>query len=497
MPEAAFSPVPSIAVSTEVSVAADVPTGATALGLLLSPSGDVPPRVGLDRARLEALGFDGSLGSTLVVPSADAPIVVVSGIGDAPDASALRDAAAAFAHATGKLDQLAVQLPAVDGVADEVAAEAVVEGVVLSRYSYDALRKKAAGTPVAALTLVADGGRSSAAEAGASRGRVLAGATAMSRDLANTPHNYLSAAKFADLAVELGPERGLEVEIFGKDQLREMRMGGILGINAGSVEPPRMIQLTYRPAGSPTARLALVGKGVMYDSGGLSLKPSDQWHAQMKNDMSGAAAVFATMCALKELGCTAEVVGYLMCTDNMPSGTATALGDVLTMRNGKTVEVMDTDAEGRLVIADALVLAAEAKPDAIFDIATLTGSAARALGSEMAAVMGNDQALVEQVKAAAAISGELVWQFPMHRPYRRMLDSLTADMTNCAPVGLPDAILSALFLSEFVGDSPWAHIDIAGPSQADARRSVLVPGCSGFGARLLAHAVCAFTPTAR
>jgi leucyl aminopeptidase len=235
----------------------------------------------------------------------------------------------------------------------------------------------------------------------------------------------------------------------------------------------------------------------MYDAGGISLKPSDAVHAQMKNDMSGAAAVLASMCALRDLACTTAVTGYLMCTDNMPSGTATALGDVITYRNGTTVEMLDTDAEGRVVMADALILAVEEGHDAAVDIATLTGSAMRALGTDMSALFGNHPGMIDQVRAAASVSGELVWQLPLHQPYKRDLDSLTADLMNCAAVGKPDAIIAALFLAHFAGDLPWAHVDMAGPAQAGSASGLLVPGCSGWGARLLAHVALSFTPPDR
>jgi len=320
---------------------------------------------------------------------------------------------------------------------------------------------------------------------------VLAAATALARDLANTPHNHLSATRFAEVAQELGPPAGLEVEVFDRDALVEMRMAGLLAINAGSAQPPRLIKLSYRPD-APTGTLAFVGKGIMYDSGGLSLKPSDAIHAQMKNDMSGAAAVLASMTTLRELGCTTSVTGYLVCTDNMPSGTATALGDVITYRDGTTVEILDTDAEGRVAMADALILAREEGVDAVVDIATLTGSAMRALGKDLSALFANDDDLAAEVDSAATASGELVWRLPLHRPYRRDIDSLTADMMNCAPIGKPDAIIASLFLAHFVGDVPWAHVDMCGPAQADSATGLQVPGCSGWGARLLAHIACGF-----
>lgn len=375
-----------------------------------------------------------------------------------------------------------------------MAAQAAVEGILLARYRYDVLRRKPKGKAVSALTLVVGEADVASARRGAERGRVLASAQMLARDLANTPHSHLNASRLADFAVALGAAKGFTVDVFDKDALVELGCGGILGVNAGSAEPPRMIKLTVGPAQGATGSLALVGKGVMYDSGGLSLKPSDPVHAQMKNDMSGAAAVLAAIAALADLGCTTQVTGYLMCTDNMPSGTATALGDVLTMRGGTTVEVMDTDAEGRLIMADALVLAAEAGNDAIVDIATLTGSCLRALGPDVAGLVGNHRDLIEQVKAAADATDEPVWELSLYRPYRRMLDSGVADLMNCAPVGKPDAILASLFLAEFVGDVPWAHIDICGTAQNDEDRTWHPAGCSGFGARLLVNLALRFRP---
>jgi leucyl aminopeptidase len=245
-----------------------------------------------------------------------------------------------------------------------------------------------------------------------------------------------------------------------------------------------MIKLTYTPAGQASKRLGLVGKGLMYDSGGLALKPGDEVHAQMKNDMSGAAAVLAAMLALAESGCDSAVTSWLMCTDNMPSGTAMALGDVITMRGGTTVEVINTDAEGRLVMADALVLATEDGVDAIVDIATLTGACMRALGTQVAGVMGNDAGLIAQIGAAAAAADEPVWELPLDRRYRRELDSTVADLRNMGGANA-GAITAALFLAEFVGDTPWAHVDIAGTAQATGDSGWQTAGCSGFGGRLL------------
>jgi leucyl aminopeptidase len=489
----AVGPAPSLerTAGLRVAVASAAPSSATAVAAFVGADADVPGHLGLARDRLEAAGFDGSLGSTLVIAGAEEPTVVVVGTGPAGglDAAGVRTAAAAFARAARGHADLALPLDGLAGVAPATAAQVAVEGVLLSRYAYDTLRQEPKGAAIDALTIVTD---AADAAAGAERGQALAAATWLARDLANTPHSHLDATRLADLASAIAADRGLEVEVFDKDALVELGCGGLLGVNQGSTAPPRMVKLTYRPEGTPTGRLALVGKGIMYDSGGLALKPGDEVHAQMKNDMSGAAACLAAMCSLAAVGCRNEVTAYLMCTDNMPSATALALGDVITIRGGTTVEVINTDAEGRLVMADALVLATEEGFDAIVDIATLTGACMRALGTEVAGVIGNDQSLVDQVRAAAEATDEPVWQLPLERRYRKDIDSSIADLKN---LGGPNAgaITAGLFLAEFVGDVPWAHVDIAGTAQSGGDKGWQTAGCTGFGARLLVELAVQFT----
>jgi len=275
----------------------------------------------------------------------------------------------------------------------------------------------------------------------------------------------------------------LKSTVYNRDQLIAMGCGGLVGVNAGSVEPPRMVKLEYRPTGA-RGHVVLVGKGVMYDSGGISLKPSDASHASMKMDMSGAAAVLATMGALRALKVKTKVTAFLMCTDNLPSGSAMKLGDVLTMHNGKTVEIHNTDAEGRLVLADGLSLGTQLKPDAMIDIATLTGACMGALGKKMAGVFGNNSGVIDQIKQASTRTDELVWELPLFADYRRLLDSNVADMRNIGGP-LAGATTAALFLSEFVADVPWAHLDIAGPMEADGDDGWLNRGATAYGTRLL------------
>ena len=472
------------------------PTGMNAIGIPVTSEGTLPKEVLLSRKTLESLGFTGKVGQTYVVPAEKGAVSVLIGIGELAklDTASLRKAAAAFARAAANFASVSTTLANIGRLDRKIAAQVVVEGMSLATHRYTDLKTVDKKAPkLATVSLVGSG---AATTSGAKRGQVIANATNMARDFANMPPAYLTATIFANKAVEIAGESGLKVEVFNKDQLLAMGCGGIVGVNRGSVEPPRMVRLTYKPTGAKgKPHLVLVGKGVMYDSGGISLKPSDSSHAMMKGDMSGAAAVLATMSTLKALGCTNQVTGYLMCTDNLPSGSAMAMGEVLTMRNGKTVEIHNTDAEGRLVLADGLSLATEQKPDAIVDIATLTGACQRALGNGMAGVMGNNQKWIDQLTAAAERTSDKLWQLPLEREYRPALDSYVADMKNVG--GEAGAITAALFLEEFVGDTTWAHIDIAGPMWTDSDNGWLQKGMTGYGTRLLIDAALNFRRPSR
>jgi leucyl aminopeptidase len=474
-----------------VHLARSAPKTVESIGVAVGTKGGVPRSLGLNRAALAAAGFEAKPGQTLVLPSATGPTQIAVGIGDDRlTAPGLRNAAAALVRANGKRASMATNLADLEGVEAASAAQAVVEGAALAAYRYDGLKTEPAPGGLQELTLIVGERRTAGARLGAERGSITSTAASLARDLANTPPAHLTAHNIADKAVALGTASGLDVEVFNKDQLVAMGCGGMVGVNKGSVEPPRMIRLTYTPR-NPRGHLVLVGKGVMFDSGGLSLKPNDGMKT-MKMDMSGAAAVLAAMTTLKSLRCRAAVTGYMMCTDNLPSGSALNVGDVLTFRNGKTAEILNTDAEGRLVLADGLSMGVEDKPDAIVDIATLTGAVVGALGVKMAGVLGNDQPFIDRVKAAALDADEPVWQLPLERSYRKLIDSNVADMKNVGgPYG--GAIVAALFLSEFVGDTPWAHLDIAGPMNSDGDEGWLSRGASGFGTRLLIQLALDFT----
>ena len=484
-----------------------------AIGIAVSSDGAVAKELGMSRDQLATLGFESKVGQTLVVPTGKAKQVIAVGIGESAKANAdvMRSAAAALARAAAKFSSLTTTL-ATSGRADRAAiAQAVTEGLILATHRYDDLKTdKKATSKLISVLIVAPAAMSAAITKGVKRGETIAEAVCFARDLANMPPAHLTAKMIAERAQKVGAESDTAVEVFNKDQLLAMGCGGMIGVNRGSVNPPRMVKISYQPGGllKPTKssanksaaksktklpHLVLVGKGVMYDSGGISLKPSDPSHATMKADMSGAAAVLATMSTLKSLGCKIQVTAYLMCTDNLPSGSAMAMGDVLTMRNGKTVEIHNTDAEGRLVLADGLSLAAELKPDAIVDIATLTGACARALGPQMSGVLGNNQPFIDQVVAAAKSTDEQTWQLPLERKYRSLIDSYIADMKN---VGGPDAgaITAALFLDEFTSGIPWAHLDIAGPMWADSDGGWLQRGATAYGTRLLINLTENFKP---
>lgn len=476
--------------------ARSLPRSADLIGIAVGTTGPVGRQIGLSRSVLATHGFEGKIGQTLIVPKADGPTVVAIGIGDPKTfgVTEIRDAAAALARASVKRTQVATSLADASSVDARSAAQAVVEGFLLASYRYTAL-KTANHHRIPDLTLVASAARARSTDSGIERGRATASAASLARDLANSPPAYLTARMLADKAVQVAQDSGLEVEVFDRDKLEAMGCGGLIGVNKGSTEPPRMVKLTYTPK-DPVGHLVMVGKGVTYDSGGISLKPSDAMHANMKMDMTGAAAVLSAMGALRALRCRSAVTGYLMCTDNRPSGSAMAMGDVLRFRNGKTAEIHNTDAEGRLILADGLSLATEMKPDAIVDIATLTGACMAALGPKIAGVLGTNQHFIDQVRQAGTKTDEPVWQLPLEREYRKFLDSNVADMKNIGgPYG--GAITAALFLAEFTGDVPWAHLDIAGPMNADADDAWLTRGATGFGARLLIDLALNFTKPKR
>lgn len=368
-------------------------------------------------------------------------------------------------------------------------AQAVTEGALIAGYRNNAYRSRvsegAEASELALVALIGSQEEKQVLEAGAERAWVIAQSVVMARDLQDAPARVLTPTRLASTVEALCQEEpSLQVEVWDEARCRTEGLGGLLAVAAGSHQPPCLVRLSYRPR-SASSRVALVGKGITFDSGGLSLK-SAEGMVTMKTDMSGAAVVFAAMLALARLGAAVEVDGFLAVTENMPGGGATKPGDVLKARNGKTIEVLNTDAEGRLVLADALALAAESAPDAIVDLATLTGACVTALGPDIAGVLGNNPDLMGSVIEAGARSGEPVWPLPMPDSYRKHIDSDLADMKNVGlPGGRGGAIAGAMLLKEFVGGVPWAHLDIAGPARSSVEDGLWHKGGTGFGVRLL------------
>ncbi len=439
--------------------------------------------------------FDAKRGDVLAVPTAGrlgARAALLIGVGDRNtfDAAAVRRAGALLAKRASKVETVATTL--LDAVSPDVdrgaAAQALAEGVCLGTYQF--LRYKSDAKPSRLVRVAVLGRPSAKVSAGLARGVRVAAAVAWARDLINEPAAGKSPAEIADLARKLGKATGLKVKVLAGEQLERERMGGLLGVGKGSERTPRFLRLEYAPEGA-RATLALVGKGVVFDSGGLSLKTAGGMET-MKTDMSGAAAVIAAMSTLQDLDVKARVIGYVPLVENMPSGAAMRPGDVLTMRNGTTVEVLNTDAEGRLILADALALASEEGADAIVDIATLTGAVVVALGDKVAGLMGTNDAWIDQVRDAAVRAGERVWHLPLPEEYRKNLDSEVADLRNVSSTTGAGTLTAGLFLKEFTNGAPWAHLDIAGTARATADDGDLSKGGTGFGVRTLVELAAGF-----
>jgi leucyl aminopeptidase len=450
---------------------------------------------------LDEAGFTGKPDETLVVPvngRAAANVAVLVGLGEPAQMSTdrLRRAAAAIARSSPRARSVVTSLLAAAPEVDaRTAGQALAEGFLLASYRF--LAYKTDGEPSKLARVIVAGGAGPATRAGLDRGVTVAGAVAWARDIVNEPAGAKSPAEFAAAARKLLSGTGVTVTVMTEAQLRAQKMGGVLGVGQGSVRGPRFVRAVYEPRGvSKTRTLALVGKGVVFDSGGLSLKTASGMET-MKTDMSGAAAVLAAMSALPGLGVRHRVVGYAPMVENMPSGSAIRPGDVLRMRSGTTVEVLNTDAEGRLILADALALAASEHADAIVDVATLTGACVVALGEKVAGIMGNRDEWVDQVRAAADRAGEPMWPLPLPKEYRRLLDSEIADLRNISTGSYGGALTAGLFLEQFVDNVTWAHLDIAGPARAPADDGELTKGATGYGVRTLVELASTFDPPAR
>ncbi|MEU7376060.1 leucyl aminopeptidase [Streptomyces albidoflavus] len=450
---------------------------------------------------LETLGATGAEGETTKLPVSGlkAPLVLAVGLGPVPgdgeeyDAEALRRAAGTAARALNGTKKAGFALP----LASAEAVAAVAEGALLGAYAFTAYKsddakagkgkgaKKGAGKgPLGEVALLGAKALGKAAKTAVERAVALAEEMNRARDLVNTPPNDLYPESFAAVATAAGKEHGVKVTVIDDKALLKGGFGGLTGVGQGAAHGPRLVKLAYTHPKAEKS-LAFVGKGITYDSGGISLKPAGH-NETMKCDMAGAAAVFAAVITAARLGLKVNVTGWLALAENMPSGTATRPGDVLRMYGGKTVEVLNTDAEGRLVLADAIVKASEEKPDAIVDVATLTGAMVVALGNRTFGVMGNDDAFRTAVHELAEEAGEPAWPMPFPEELRKGLDSSVADMAN---VGgrMGGGMAAGVFLNEFVGEGiTWAHLDIAGPAFNEAGPFGYTPkGATGSAVRTL------------
>jgi leucyl aminopeptidase len=489
----------TVTLLTSASPAAEAEADALVIGVIQTPDGprvapgaeDIAESLGL-AAVLAALGISGKpeeIGKVATSGKLSVPLIVAVGLGTGePDAERLRRAAGAAIRelvtshkpfspgdGDGRAGQGRVSIALPAGTPEQ--AEAVALGALLGGYQFRRYRAK----PAADVTVTLH----TAQEAGAERGRVLAASMTLVRDLVNTPPVDLVPADLADAAVRVASDSGLGIQVLDENELAKDGYGGILGVGMGSVHQPRLVRLEYTHP-EATKTVVFAGKGITFDSGGLSLKPSKSMET-MKSDMGGAAAVLGALQAIAAFQPAVNVVGYMAIAENMPGGAAQRPSDVITIYGGKTVEVLNTDAEGRLVLADALARSSADAPDLVVDIATLTGAQAVALGHRTSGVMASSPDLAQAIADAAGAAGEAFWPMPMPEELRKGLDSTVADIANVSADRGGGMLVGAIFLREFVpADARWAHLDIASPSYNDGGAyGYTGKGGTGAGVRTL------------
>lgn len=495
MPTLHLSSRPGGVLAADALVLASAPTAAGAelvQGPLLAP--DVVAHLNAALSSLEATGALGEVLRVASVPGVRAATVAIAGLGDQPTREALRRATANAIRALRTKSTIAVALPT-DSVADLAA---VADGAHAGAYAYAKLTSitdlDGAARRSPKITLTTQNGSGAVAKSAIARAQIVGRHRDWARDLVNLPPNLLYPQSFADAVKARTREVSGKVRVTVLDDKALARggFGGIVGVGQGSSHAPRLVVMTWTPT-KPAVSVALVGKGITFDSGGLNLKPSASM-TTMKCDMAGAAAVAAAVLAAADLCLPVAVTGYLCLAENLPGGSAQRPGDVVTMRNGTTVEILDTDAEGRMVLGDGLALAAEKDPDAIVDVATLTGAQTIALGTQIAAVMGNDDSLRDRVVASAALAGEPIWPMPLPPELRAGLDSANADLAHKADRA-GGMLTAGLFLESFVPNgTPWAHLDIAGPAFNEKVACGVTPkGGTGYGVATLVSLLEQFT----
>lgn len=427
------------------------------------------------------------------VPS---PRVLVAGLGksDKFNLNVIRDITAVSLRrarsAGAKTAATILHGAGIAGLDPEACAQAIAEGAIMGTYRFRRYKHNNENdtTDIDTLHIVEhDASKLEAVRRGVERGAVLAQAACHTRDMANEPANALPPAVFAERAEALARDAGLECEVLHEAHLRELGMGALLGVGAGSTHPPRFIIIKYRGQPDSDRTVGLIGKGITFDSGGISIKPAAGMEA-MKGDMSGGAAIISAMWAIGKLKPSINVTALIPAAENMPSGSATKPGDILRAMNGKTIEVINTDAEGRLILADAICYARREKLSPIIDVATLTGAMQIALGPAATGFMATDDSLAQTIARAGEKAGELMWRFPLIDEYAEGMKSDVADIKNSGPRN-GGAINAAKFLHFFVEDTPWVHIDMAGTDDAEKDKGVYVKGSTGIPTRTLVNAI--------
>ncbi|MBN1151846.1 MAG: leucyl aminopeptidase [Dehalococcoidia bacterium] len=447
-------------------------------------------------ALLDAKGIKGKANEVTVVNTLGklpSRMVAVVGLGKQGEVTTdrVRDAAAEGCRALRKLGCTRIAMPLLGagtvGMDERIAARAIAEGVGLGLYTFT--RYKAAENPDVEVVLLVtrDAGSVASLEAAVSTGVVLYEATNLARDMVNEPANYMTPSRMAQTAQDIAATYNLTATVLERDDMVSLGMGALLGVAQGSAEPPKFIRLDYSAGGPSAGRTAFVGKAITFDSGGISIKPSEGMH-EMKDDMAGGASVIAALMAIARLQIPVNVTGLIPATENLPGGRAFRPGDVLRAMNGKTIEIMSTDAEGRLILADALSYAVREKMSPLVDIATLTGACRVALGNSYSGVFSNDEDVARRFMDASVTAGEKMWRLPLPDEYRELNKSLIADIKNTGN-RYGGAITAALFVSEFAGSVPWLHADIAGTAGSSKDCGAVVKGATGVPVRTLCEFV--------
>jgi leucyl aminopeptidase len=418
-----------------------------------------------------------------------AGIVAIAGLGKPQDFNVdrIRGITGDFCRALRKLNchKIATILhgAGIGGIELEASAEAVAEGALLGLYGFTKYKKPEYEDIEEILLTVGEKGKVPILETAIGKGKLVAEATNLARDMVNEPANYMTPGQMAEAAKEIAGKYNLEFKVFDREDMETMGMGALLGVAKGSNQPPKLITLSYKGDERAEKAVGFLGKGITFDSGGISIKPSEGMN-EMKNDMAGAATVMTAVVAIAQLKPKINVTAVIPATENLPSGTALKPGDILKAMNGKTIEVVNTDAEGRLILADALSYAQKLGLSPLIDLATLTGACRIALGTLYSGVFSNDQDLADKVLKAAKRTGEKMWQMPISEEYKEQIKSEIADVKNIGN-RYGGAITAALFLAEFAANTPWVHIDIAGTASSTKESGYIVKGATGVGVRTL------------